>query len=518
MKNLKGKRAILYRRVSTTDQKIHGNSLNAQRSSLRHFCNKELIIVLKEFQEDYSAKNFDRPEFNRLMEYAKKNKSKIDYLLIVNWDRFSRNAYEALGIINDFKKLDIEINCIENWIDYDDPSQLFMQLMFLGLPEVDNRLRSQKIKTGIRQALKEGRWVHTQPMGYVSGKDEFGKPLMRPHPEIAPLIKELFHDFALGLYSQNQILKLPKYKLLKLSRSNLSRMLKQIAYAGKIRIPAFKDEIEEVVDALHEPLVSMEIFNKTQLQLSNRSRYKQKAKKINDFLPLRGQLQCSQCGGNLTGSGSKSKTGAIHYYYHCNPKKGCGERFKVSIAHSALDNYFEGLKPKEEVCDLLELILQDKFENSESSKKNLLKKNETEIKKIKVKNRALLDRLLEGTIDNKTYTEAKLRFDKDIFELEREKSQLLKHNKDVMTFVQFGINLFKNLSIFFKKASVSTKQKILSSILSEKLVFEKGKYRTPKLSKGFEFIYQNIKELSVIKQKNERLSYDNLPFSTEGGT
>jgi len=75
--------------------------------------------------------------------------------------------------------------------------------------------------------------------------------------------------------------------------------------------------------------------------------------------------------------------------------------------------------------------------------------------------------------------------------------------------------LFKNLNTFFEKASVSAKQKILSSILSEKLIFDKETYRTPKLSKGFEFICQNIKELGTIKQKNGRLSYDNLPFSTE---
>ena len=77
MNKLAGKSAILYRRVSTTEQKLYGNSLNAQESSLREFCNKNSMIIVKEFQEDYSAKNFERPEFIRLMEFAKKNKSKI---------------------------------------------------------------------------------------------------------------------------------------------------------------------------------------------------------------------------------------------------------------------------------------------------------------------------------------------------------------------------------------------------------------------------------------------------------
>ena len=42
MNNLRGKNAILYRRVSTSNQKEFGNSLNAQKSSLRDFCAKKL--------------------------------------------------------------------------------------------------------------------------------------------------------------------------------------------------------------------------------------------------------------------------------------------------------------------------------------------------------------------------------------------------------------------------------------------------------------------------------------------
>ena len=148
----------------------------------------------------------------------------------------------------------------------------------------------------------------------------------------------------------------------------------------------------------------------------------------------------------------------------------------------------------------------------------VLNKNKEAIRKLESKNKALLDRLLEGTIDNRTYTEAKKRFDEQLSEYEIEQLELIKQNKGVMDFVQFGIYLFKNISELFNKASIITKQKILSSILTEKLVFEKETYRTPKLNKGFEFIYQNIKELNGLKQKNERLSYDNLPFSTEGGT
>ena len=149
-------------------------------------------------------------------DFAKKNKKNIDYLFVVDWDRFSRNVYDALGVINDFRNIGIEVNCIGKWIDYKDPTQSMMQLMYLGMPEVDNKIRSQKVKTGMRQGLKEGRWNVKQPIGYIPSKDEFGKPLMKKDPIKAPLIEQLFLTFALGLYSQNEMLKMAKFKPLKL--------------------------------------------------------------------------------------------------------------------------------------------------------------------------------------------------------------------------------------------------------------------------------------------------------------
>ena len=99
MKNLEGKRAILYRRVSTTDQKIHGYSLGSQKDSLRNFCSLNSIEIDKEFEEDFSAKSFNRPVFRQLLDYAVKNKNKIDYLLVTKWDRFSRDGSDALVYI-----------------------------------------------------------------------------------------------------------------------------------------------------------------------------------------------------------------------------------------------------------------------------------------------------------------------------------------------------------------------------------------------------------------------------------
>ena len=501
MNNLKGKSAILYRRVSTTDQKLFGNSLNAQQGSLKEFCLKNSMTVVKEFQEDYSAKDFDRPVANEMLHYAKKNKTKIDYLLITSWDRFSRNTLEALRVIEELKKLDISVNSIDSWVDYDDPAQIMIQLMYLGMPEVDNKVRSQKVKIGMRQGLKEGRWNVKQPVGYIKGKDELGKPLMQLDPIKAPLIKKLFESFAVGLYSQNELRNMSDFKILKLSKSNLSKVLKNIVYTGKIIVPAFKEETEQIVQGLHKSIIDENTFNKVQYQLGLKSRYKHKPKKQNETLYLRGHLKCTKCGGNLTGSGSKSKTGSKHYYYHCNPRKGCNERFKIKDAHIELINLLQGLKPPDEVCDLFEMILEEHYKSSKESKYTQIKATKESINRVEERQQKLLEKLLDQVISDEIYKLHNANLNKALLEKRQELENLNDYQKDLSEHIKYGLILMQNFDIFFEQANVSVKSKLISSIFEEKIEFDGVKYRTPIFKEGFGFIYRKTNELEGVKNK-----------------
>ena len=501
MINLNGKSAILYRRVSTADQKEFGNSLNAQQSSLRDFCDKNSINIVKEFQEDYSAKNFNRPEWKRLNDFAKKNKNGIDYLLVVDWDRFSRNVFEALGVINDFKERGIEVNCIGKWINYNDPAQIMMQLMYLGMPEVDNKIRSQKVQMGMRQGLKEGRYNVKPPIGYLPGKDELGKTLIQLDPVKAPLIEELFATFSLGLYSQNEIIKMEKFKLLKLSKSTLSRTLKNILYVGEVRVNSSGEEAEQIVKGLHKPIVSKEIFNKVQRLLISRTKNNSKRNKMRDDMYLRGHLKCAKCGGNLTGSASTSKTGAKHYYYHCNRAKGCKESFKVEDAHNELIEVFKAMKPPVEVCNLFELVLEDHYKTSKQSQFNDIKRVKSEIERIEIKKGKLLDKLLDDVITNKDYTNHTKAINKELTEKRKELLNLNDYKKDLSEYINYGLKLIQNLETFFENSDVLIKNKLMSSIFKDKIEFDGVKYRTPKFKDGFEFIFQKINELEGLKEE-----------------
>ena len=501
MESLRGKNAITYTRVSTTEQKTIGNSLTSQKTKIRKFCDLNGIKILKEFEEDWSAKDFERPEYKKLKKYALKNKKNINFLICVDWDRFSRN--QKLSAVEQlyFTSLSIELNCIDAWRDFSDPASTLINAIDMALPQVDNEYRSKKIRDGIRQANKEGRYVSKQPLGFVKGKDEFNKPLMKPCEKLSPLINELFKDFSSGVISQNQMLKMQKYRPLKLSKSNLSRLLRNVLYAGKLVLKE-NDKKVKIIDALHEPIISFELFQKTQMELDKRSRYKQKPKKYNAKLPLRGLLKCSKCGSNLTGSGSTSKTGNKYYYYHCNPKK-CNERFRSELAHEKLLNYFKKFELNKNVKNLFIEILKEQYLINENSKIKLINQLTNQIEKIKNDSLVLVQKCIDGIFGDDIFKKKQAEYNRLISEKQLELENLKGIDDDIEKFVRFSIELFSSLDKVVKYLDHEAFNELMSSIFEEKLEFEDKIYRTPKLNPSIKYIYQEMNKLVIEKQKTE---------------
>ncbi len=129
---------ILYSRVSTDEQADKGFSLRHQKEVLELYCNQKGYSIAQHFREDYSAKNFNRPEFNNLLVYLKGNRKRIDQILFTRWDRFSRNQEEAYRVIRQFRNMGIEVNAIEQPLDLTQADSKVMLAVYLVMPEVEN--------------------------------------------------------------------------------------------------------------------------------------------------------------------------------------------------------------------------------------------------------------------------------------------------------------------------------------------------------------------------------------------
>ena len=506
MEHLRGKTALTYRRVSTTDQKLHGNSLNSQRSRLNAFCANNGVVVLREYEEDCSAKNFERTAIQELITFAKSNKGQIDYILVTDWDRFSRSTFKGLEAISLMTKIGIEVNAIDEWQDPDNPSSVFMRVIHLAIAEQENAHKSSRVKHGMRQGLKEGRYNGKQPIGYVPGRDEGDRVLMQPDTIKGPLIAKLFNEFSHGLVNQNAILKDKSYAPLKLNKSSLSRVLRNRIYSGYVLVPKTNKEPQEVVLGLHEPLVSLDVYKNVQRVLDKRSPKRRSVKELSDKLPLRGCIGCPECNKTLTGSGSRSKTGKRYFYYHCDTSSGCGYRIKVESCHQAVEDLLDSLKPPVEVVELFRAVLEDKFDKDNNTAKGELKRVLGALKTVGKRKSVLTTKLLDQVLSDNIYTASLNELETEEAELNFKKENLLKPDSRLKEFVEFGLFLLKNLKEVYSKSATDTKRKCLSSILDGNLIIQKDKCRTPQFKEGFGLIYSETRSLQRLKTKKR----DNL--------
>src|SRR5437868_4274454 len=100
---MKQKRAIRYLRISTDRQSNF--SIDGQDMQTKHWCDRNNVEIIDTFiDEGYSARNFDRPDMNRLNTFIEKHYRSIDYLVVNAYDRFSRDAGEALVAIKKLQK------------------------------------------------------------------------------------------------------------------------------------------------------------------------------------------------------------------------------------------------------------------------------------------------------------------------------------------------------------------------------------------------------------------------------
>ncbi len=468
------KKAVLYVRVSTDEQAKLGYSLGHQEAVLSKFCEFKGYQVVAIYKEDHSAKNFDRPEFKKLLQYCKSNKRDVDYILVTKWDRFSRNQRDALQEIKWFSDLGIEINAAEQWIDFSIPHNKMMLSIYLTIPEIDNDVRGINTRMGMRRSLKEGRWTGVAPIGYSNERDHLKKPILIPDQR-AILVTEAFELFASGLYEKQELKRLMGKKGLKLSKSQFPKLLENILYAGKIYVPAFKEEDAQVVQGLHEPIVSEVLFDKVQRLLKSNRKQRKLYEKLNDETPLRAMLTCCKCGGKLTSSASKGRN-QYYNYYHCRGK--CTERIPAEKAHKALLHYFDGVAVKPEVANLYLKVMGSVFKNNEIDREQLIKKHKENVVHAEKKLASLEEKYIMNEIERDSYSFMKPKFKEELQAAKSEIEELQGTETNHRKYLKSAVNLIQNLPFYYEKATLNNKQKLIGSIFPENLIIENGECRT----------------------------------------
>jgi len=471
------KNVVLYVRVSTDEQAKNGYSLRDQEKKLLQFCKEQHLNVIAIYREDYSAKTFNRPEFKKLLSFCKKNKKKVDELLCIKWDRFSRNTAESYQMIGVFKNLGIKINAITQPLDMTIPEQLLMMAVYLSIPEVENQRRSQNVIAGMRRAFKEGRYVGSPPKGYSVGRDDSKKPILMPSSD-APFIQEAFELIAKGIYTQKEVLTRLQKKGFKSSKTVFSTILRNPIYYGGVFIKSYKDEPEVVVEGIHEPIITKKLFNQVQ-QVLNQKKKKHHIthKRINEKFPLKGFLLCPICNKPLTASTCKGRS-AYYSYYHCiSPCKG---RYRIEEAEKMFIEFLESISLKKPMLELLKIIIKEQLQKQLLNSK-LGPKHYQKVQTIKEKLIRLQDLFIDGEIDKKDYVQAKKRYDNILEEL-NDLEWKQKKQKEIFTIYNDGLSNMQNFDKQYIEGDIDSKRILTGLIFPNKFHFENKKIQTANIN------------------------------------
>ena len=508
------KNVIIYCRVSSDEQK-KGSSLEVQEERLVSECERMGYNIIDiPHWEDESGKTFaKRPIITNILKYIKEHSNEVDMLLCLRWNRFSRVVSQGAHVVEDLKdNCGVEVNAIEEHIDYNSASWPQLLGLYIGQAQGDNISRSKGTKDGIHGTLVKGKWPNRAPRGYLNKHttDEMGRVIERYvdiDPGVGPIIRKVFIEIAKGVEAPCYI----RRKMCpNIPESTFLDMIRNPFYKGKVFVPEFNGEPERFVQGLHPALIDEETFDKVQEILDGKKKHTPKlTKPIDPDLYLRKFLVCPICGHALTGAFSKGNGGKYPYYKCCHDGKHIHKR--AEEVNEGFVRYVSGLTPNDEVLRLYKEVLTDIRGEQSREARNKAEDLQKEVRCIEEMLYALDDKLCTGAISDANYSRISQRYEKQIDELKRQIEIMRNPNRcNIEPKLSYSISLLDNMEGFFRDAPVKVKIKLLGSMFPEKIEFDGKNYRTNAYNKVLDLIFRETNKLRGNKNKIEE-SLDTFP-------
>ncbi|WP_081709385.1 recombinase family protein [Flavobacterium cauense] len=501
------KNVIIYTRVSTDEQAEKGFSLGHQEESLRRYCELKGYNVVSHFQDDFSAKTFDRPEWKNLEKFVKNNKN-VDLILFTKWDRFSRNANQAHLVIRQMSNNGIEVNSMEQPLDLSNPDNKVMLAMYLILPEVENDKISLRTIDGMRRAMKEGCFLNRIPYGFDRARIDKKATLTRNSDAL--IVEKAFKEVVKGIEPVETIRKRLKNDYgCKLGKQQFYNMLKNVVYKGYILIKEYKKEEEQMVIGIHKPIVSEQLFDKVQEVLTGRKRNAKLPSVDNEEFPLRKNIVCPVCGKQITGSKSKGN-GGYYFYYHCSSK--CKVRYRRDEVHFVIKDMLSQIAINPNLKNLFKAVLEDYINSNNKEDMIRLNKLEIELKTIESMIEKAEDKLVNDEFTKQQFDNAVNRYNARKKECENSILDLMTKKDESKKYVNKSLDLICNLENVFNRLSGEAQASFLRVIYPENLVIENGSFRTNSENKVIELLTrkQRDSESMEMKKATPKNGFSNL--------
>jgi len=461
-----------------------GDSIENQTSICKEYVEEHPDLKLYDIYEDNGKKgtNFDRPEFNRLMDDIRAGKVKC--VLVKDLSRFGRDYIEAGEYLEKiFPFLGVRFISITDGYDSltagDAEGALMIPLKNM-INDVYAKDISRKIITSFRARQEKGEYLPAfPPYGYVKSKTKAYR--YEVDEEVAPYVRMIFEWKAEGV-SHSEICKrlndmgavtparrkvelgiwhAEKYKHTIWHGRTIIDIMKNATYTGTLvygRMPkslyqgikchrAKPDEWRCIPDA-HEAIVSQELFDKVQKIFDERSERMQKkwaeSKQVRDKIVnlFVKRIYCGDCGKRMRFvKGNNALRDKNFYYtnYVCGGYLDSGYRncTRHSIRYQdVVDAVFAAMQVQMEYALNQEKMMQ-KLRGT-AKERNLIDQYVAkvnyltqELKKVNSRREGLFESFAEGILDEADYQYAKKSYDEEYASLEKQLSEAKSRKKEL---------------------------------------------------------------------------------------
>lgn len=447
------KKAGLYIRVSTPQQEKEGYSIEAQTDKLKAYALAKDYSVFKIYTDAaFSGAKLERPALNEMIQDIEDNK--IDVVIVYKLDRLSRSQKNTMYLIEDvFLKNNVDFISMQESFD---TTTSFGRAM-IGILSVFAQLErdniTERMSMGKLERVKRGYYMGggNVPFGYIYDQSS-GQLNIEETQSIA--IKRMFELFIEGKPISGIVEQLKKeFPVYEDSfmDSTVRRRLQSHYYCGKQK---YQDKI---YDAVHQPIISVKVFNKAQRLLQARPH----SNAFNHSYLFSGLIVCHKCGKTYNGYESVRTANGKKYrhkYYRCSCRT---YKHKIKYGWSCSGKSYR--------CDFLdEAIMNEIIKRAEHAK--FTSKEQTldnkpiikEIAKLKSQQSKVLDLYLSDKIsteilDKKT-DDLKIKIEK----LESQLNQTVS-KKDKEEFEKSLTELISN----FDDLDFSSKRNLIENIVEK---------------------------------------------------
>lgn len=346
--------------IRVSDERQDEYSPDSQLKKIREFAAKDGYMIPDEYvfyDDGISGKSTKRrDDFNRMIAIAKEKTHPFDVIYVWKFSRFARNQEESMVYKNLLRKKGVTVISVSEPI----PEGHFGSLVERIIEWTDEYYLvnlGAEVMRGMTEKASRGEPTCAPPFGYFmrDGKyypdEESGK---------ANIVREVFTLYANGV-KQREIALILSNKGIRTRYGKkpenrwVDYMLHNHCYIGKIRwCPDGTKSVSKrrldndnimVVDGHHEPLISMELWEKVQnmldVQKKSYPKYAKKEQSV-DYI-LKGLVRCSACGGTLAAGGSSGKA-KVRCLQCCNYSRGsCRTSHSITIPRIEAA-FIEGLK------------------------------------------------------------------------------------------------------------------------------------------------------------------------------